>query len=65
MAWWDHEELKDPRYRSDRYITAFPSEYKPREVIAAAKRRLEEEMGDRVELERLIAKMEAERAKLR
>ena len=28
MAWWDHEELKSPADRSDRYKEAFPQEYK-------------------------------------
>lgn len=27
MAWWDHEELKAPADRSDRYKKAFPEEY--------------------------------------
>lgn len=40
MAWWDHEELKSPEMRSDRYITAFPSGYSP-EQVAAAQRRLD------------------------
>lgn len=28
MAWWDHEELKSPEDRSDRYKAAFPEEYR-------------------------------------
>jgi hypothetical protein len=27
MAWWDHEELKAPEDRSDRYKRTFPDEY--------------------------------------
>lgn len=32
MAWFDHEELKAPMDRSDRYKIAFPDEYSPEEV---------------------------------
>jgi hypothetical protein len=35
MAWWDHEELKAPADRSDRYVLAFPSEYSAERVIEA------------------------------
>lgn len=35
MAWWDHEELKSPADRSDRYIVSFPDEYTAEEVAAA------------------------------
>lgn len=38
MAWWDHEELKAPADRSDRYKVAFPNEYTPTEVAEAATR---------------------------
>lgn len=44
MAWWDHEELKEHKYRSDRYILAFPNEYTKEEVEAAKKRK---ELEDR------------------
>lgn len=27
MPWWDHEELKQPEYRSERYKRTFPQEY--------------------------------------
>ena len=27
MAWWDHEDLKSPENKSDRYKAAFPKEY--------------------------------------
>lgn len=27
MAWWDHEELKEMKMRSDRYILTFYEEY--------------------------------------
>lgn len=38
MAWWDHEDLKDPRYKSDRYKVTFPEGYTDREVIEARER---------------------------
>lgn len=40
MPWWDHEELKEPAARSDRYKVHFPEEYPP-EVVQAAQARLE------------------------
>jgi len=46
MAWWDHEELKDPRNRSDRYIVNFPNEYTEKEVEAAQKRLNKESSGE-------------------
>lgn len=49
MAWWDHEELKAPENRSDRYILAFPSEY-PNYIVEQARiRREQEETIRRVE----------------
>lgn len=42
MAWWDHEELKDPTCRSDRYIVSFPDEY-TKDEVAAAQRRLDKQ----------------------
>lgn len=57
MAWEDHEELKPLKYRSDRYITCYPKEYTRAEVIAAARRRIEENPGDFtvvLRMERLI-----------
>lgn len=47
MAWWDHEELKEPRFRSDRYITSFPSEYTEAEV-KAAQRRLDQQEAQKM-----------------
>lgn len=38
MAWWDHEELKAPKDRSDRYKVEFPSGYTTGEVVAAQMR---------------------------
>lgn len=38
MAWWDSEELKEPRYRSDRYKVAFPDQYTKQEVLDAQQR---------------------------
>lgn len=35
MAWWDHEELKSPNARSDRYKVNFPEGYSKREVEEA------------------------------
>lgn len=44
MAWWDHEELKAPDDRSDKYKTTFPSEYtKEEEEVDAAYARLHKE----------------------
>ena len=42
MAWWDHEELKDPKHRSDRYIVSFPDEY-TKDEVASAQRRLDKQ----------------------
>jgi hypothetical protein len=38
MAWWDHEELKSPADRSDRYKLTFPDEYSAEEIFRAALR---------------------------
>lgn len=38
MAWWDEEEKKDKRNRSDRYKVAFPDEYTKEEVRDAQQR---------------------------
>lgn len=38
MAWWDHEELKAPENRSDRYKVTFPEEFSSREVAEAQAR---------------------------
>lgn len=38
MAWWDAEELKPKRNRSDRYKVAFPDEYDAAEVADAQDR---------------------------
>lgn len=42
MAWWDEEEKKDKRYRSDRYKVAFPDEY-TQEEVRDAQRRLDQQ----------------------
>lgn len=47
MAWWDHEELKQPENRSDRYKLAFPEEYDHTEIRQLKLiRELEEELVD-------------------
>lgn len=38
MPWWDEEEKKDKRNRSDRYKVAFPDEYTKEEVRDAQQR---------------------------
>jgi hypothetical protein len=38
MAWWDHEDLKSPENKSDRYKLAFPEHYSSAELKEAAKR---------------------------
>lgn len=43
MAWWDHEELKSPNDRSDRYIVTFPREYTSKQVEDARARMAAEE----------------------
>lgn len=48
MAWWDHEELKSPQNRSDRYKVAFPGEYTQQEVDEARKRQENREMSFRM-----------------
>lgn len=42
MAWWDHEELKGPKHRSDRYIVSFPDGY-TKDEVASAQRRLDKQ----------------------
>lgn len=44
MAWWDHEELKDPKYRSDRYKLAFPTGYTQQELDEARARQEQSDM---------------------
>lgn len=47
MAWWDHEELKDPKYRSDRYKLAFPTGYTQEEIDEARTRQEQRDMTTR------------------
>lgn len=50
MAWWDHEELKDKRYRSDRYRVAFPDQYTEAEVKAALLRIEQQEANKKLQV---------------
>lgn len=47
MAWWDHEELKDHKYRSDRYKLAFPTGYTQQEIDEARTRQEQRDMTTR------------------
>lgn len=46
MAWWDHEELKDSKDRSDRYKLTFENEYTEEELVAAAKSYIRNSIAD-------------------
>lgn len=52
MAWWDHEELKSPADRSDRYIVEFPGGYSKEVVQAATLREAAKERGGYIGLRR-------------
>lgn len=48
MAWWDHEDLKSPKDKSDRYKVTFPEEYTPKEVKEALERIQKEKRDKRL-----------------
>ena len=47
--WWDKEELKDKRFRSDRYKVAFPDQYTEAEVRAAQQRIEQQEANKKLQ----------------
>lgn len=46
MAWWDSENLKTVKDRSDRYKVAFPDQYSLQEVLDA-QRRIEQQEANK------------------